>query len=86
MLRKWISFAVIVLVLASIAFAGYRYWQHSQVHPNTEDAYVSPRALAAFCAKVKDCRDVLLEGARHEMLIETDAIRDRVLQEIRGFI
>ena len=41
MLRKWISFAVIVLVLASIAVAGYRYWQHSQVHPNTEDAYVS---------------------------------------------
>jgi len=46
MLRKWISFAVIVLVLASIAFAGYRYWQHSQVHPNTEDAYVSGDVFA----------------------------------------
>jgi hypothetical protein len=27
-----------------------------------------------------------MEGARHEMLIETDGIRDRVLSEIRGFI
>jgi len=41
MLKKWISFAVIVLVLAAITAAGYRYWQHSQIHPNTEDAYVS---------------------------------------------
>ena len=46
MLKKWISFAVIVLVLAAIAFAGYRYWQHSQVHPNTEDAYVAGDVLA----------------------------------------
>jgi membrane fusion protein (multidrug efflux system) len=41
MLKKWISFAIIVLVLAAITVAGYRYWQHSQVHPNTEDAYVA---------------------------------------------
>ena len=46
MLKKWISFAIIVLVLAAIAFAGYRYWQHSQVHPNTEDAYVAGDVLA----------------------------------------
>jgi membrane fusion protein (multidrug efflux system) len=46
MLKKWISFAVIVLVLAAIAFFGYRYWQHSQVHPNTEDAYVSGDVFA----------------------------------------
>ncbi len=46
MSKKWISFAVIVLVLAAIAFAGYRYWQHSQVHPNTEDAYVSGDVFA----------------------------------------
>jgi membrane fusion protein (multidrug efflux system) len=41
MLKKWISLAVIVAVLAAIAIAGYRYWHHSGVHPNTEDAYVS---------------------------------------------
>ncbi len=41
MLKKWISLAFIVLVLAAIAVAGQRYWRHSQVHPNTEDAYVS---------------------------------------------
>jgi membrane fusion protein (multidrug efflux system) len=29
------------MVVAAIAFAGYRYWKHAQVHPNTEDAYVS---------------------------------------------
>ncbi len=41
MLKKWISLAVIVAVLAAIGVAGLRYWRHSQVHPNTEDAYVS---------------------------------------------
>ncbi len=46
MSKKWISLAVIVLVLAVIAVAGYRYWRHSQVHPNTEDAYVSGDVFA----------------------------------------
>ena len=41
MLKKWLSFSVIVLVLAAIAVVGYRYWHYSQVYPNTEDAYVS---------------------------------------------
>jgi membrane fusion protein (multidrug efflux system) len=41
MLKKWISLAFILLVAAAIVFAGYRYWKHAQVHPNTEDAYVS---------------------------------------------
>lgn len=40
-MKKWISLAVIVLVLAAIGVAGYRYWRHAQIHPNTEDAYVS---------------------------------------------
>ncbi len=40
-MKKWISLAVIVLVLAAAAVAGYRYWRHAQVYPNTEDAYVS---------------------------------------------
>jgi len=41
MLKKWISLAFILLAAAAIVVAGYRYWKHSQVHPNTEDAYVS---------------------------------------------
>jgi membrane fusion protein, multidrug efflux system len=41
MLKKWISLVFILLVAGAVTFAGYRYWQHAQVHPNTEDAYVS---------------------------------------------
>jgi lysophospholipase len=51
-----------------------------------EDAYIDVRAIETFCAKVKSCRRILLEGARHEVFIETDAIRDRVLAETRAFI
>ncbi len=40
-MKKWISLAVIVLVLAAVAVFAYRDWRHSQLHPNTEDAYVS---------------------------------------------
>ena len=39
-MKKWISLAVIFGVVLAVAFAGYRYWKHAQVHPNTEDAYV----------------------------------------------
>ncbi|MGE5235139.1 MAG: HlyD family secretion protein [Acidobacteriota bacterium] len=41
MAKKWISLAVILVVVASIAYAGYRYWKHAQLFPDTEDAYVS---------------------------------------------
>jgi membrane fusion protein (multidrug efflux system) len=41
MLKKLISLAFILLVAAAITVAGVRYWKHAQVHPNTEDAYVS---------------------------------------------
>jgi membrane fusion protein (multidrug efflux system) len=41
MTKKWISLAFILVVVAAIALAGYRYWQRAQLHPNTEDAYVS---------------------------------------------
>jgi lysophospholipase len=51
-----------------------------------QDEYVDARALESFAAKFPGGRRVLLEGARHEMLIETDAIRGRALSEIRGFI
>jgi membrane fusion protein (multidrug efflux system) len=41
MARKWISLAVILVVVLAIAVAGWRKWKRSQVHPNTENAYVS---------------------------------------------
>jgi len=39
--RRWISLAAILAVVLAIAFALWRTWKHSEVHPNTEDAYVS---------------------------------------------
>jgi membrane fusion protein (multidrug efflux system) len=41
MSRRWISLAVILLVVLAIAFGLWRTWKHSEVYPNTEDAYVS---------------------------------------------
>jgi len=41
MLKKWISLAVILVVALAAVFAAHRYWKHAQVHPNTDDAYVS---------------------------------------------
>jgi membrane fusion protein (multidrug efflux system) len=41
MAKKWISFAVIIIVVVAVALAGYRYWKHAQLYPDTEDAYVS---------------------------------------------
>lgn len=41
MARRWISLAVILVVVLAIAVAGWRKWKRSQVHPNTENAYVS---------------------------------------------
>jgi len=52
----------------------------------TQDVYVDPRALELFISRVSGCRRVVVPGARHEMLIETDAIRDTVLGEVRAFI
>ncbi len=46
MLKKWISLVVILLVAAAIVVAAERYWKHAQVHPNTEDAYVSGDVFA----------------------------------------
>jgi lysophospholipase len=51
-----------------------------------EDAYVDPAALDAFCTALRNGRKVFLEGARHEILIEVDAVRDRAIAEIRSFI
>jgi membrane fusion protein (multidrug efflux system) len=46
MVKKWVSLAVILIVIAAIAMAGYRYWKHAQIFPDTEDAYVSGDVFA----------------------------------------
>ncbi len=45
-MKKWISLAVIVLVLGAVALFAYRDWRHSQRHPNTDDAYVGGDVFA----------------------------------------
>jgi lysophospholipase len=51
-----------------------------------DDAYVDPDALDAFCAALPNGRKVFFEGARHEVLIEVDGVRDRAVAEILSFI
>lgn len=46
MVKKWVWLAVILLVVAAIGMAGYRYWKHAQLYPSTEDAYVSGDVFA----------------------------------------
>jgi membrane fusion protein (multidrug efflux system) len=38
--RKWISLAVILVVVAVIAVAATRSWKRAKIHPSTEDAFV----------------------------------------------
>ena len=41
MSKKWISLAVILVVVAAVAVAGVRAFRRAEVHPSTENAYVS---------------------------------------------
>ena len=50
------------------------------------DDYVDRAGQDEFCLKAKLWRKVYFEGAFHEILIETDAIRDKALNEMRIFI
>jgi len=51
-----------------------------------EDTFVKPDGQDDFCSAAGDCREVYFDGARHEILMETDAIRDRALAEIIDFL
>ena len=51
-----------------------------------EDSYVKPEAEDSFCKNAGDCTKVYFFGSRHEILIETDAIRNLVLDNIRSFL
>ncbi len=51
-----------------------------------EDRIVSRCAQKAFCRRAPDCRQVLIEGARHELLVETDPRRDQFWQAFDRFV
>jgi len=51
-----------------------------------EDRIVSRRAQAAFCRRAPDCRQLVIEGARHELLVETDPRRARFWRAFDDFV
>jgi lysophospholipase len=51
-----------------------------------EDSFVRLPGEDAFCDRAEDCSTVFFHGARHEILMETDPIRDIALNYIRTFI
>ncbi len=51
-----------------------------------EDALVKPEGQNEACAQMTDCRRHVYPGARHEILMERDAIRDDALERIRDFL
>jgi len=50
------------------------------------DRMVGKAQQLGFCSGTGHCRLICLPGARHEVLMEEDAIRDRAIAEIRGFL
>ncbi len=50
------------------------------------DRMVGKEEQQEFCAGAADCRLVSFPGARHEVLMEEDVIRDKAIAEIRRFL
>lgn len=51
-----------------------------------QDTIVEPAGQDRFCDAAQDCTRVYMTGSRHEILMETDAIRDVALETIRSFL
>ncbi len=51
-----------------------------------QDSFVDSTAHREACAKLPDCRVVQYPDSRHELLMETDAIRTPWLNEIERFV
>ena len=51
-----------------------------------QDTRVDPVAQDRFCAWAADCDLRRYPGSRHNLLIETDSVRDRVLEDITAFL
>ncbi len=50
------------------------------------DSFVLSTPMQRFCHQALQCEKVYVPGAKHELLMETDAIRDRVFAKIYEFI
>lgn len=50
-----------------------------------EDSIVRLEGEEELCDKARDCKEIYFHGSRHEILMETDAIRDIALDYIRTF-
>lgn len=50
-----------------------------------EDLFVTAEGQDAFCEAAQDCTKMFFHGARHEILMETDPIRNIALAAIRAF-
>jgi len=50
-----------------------------------EDCVVLPEGQDDFCNRANNCTQIGFAGARHEILMETDSIRDAALAEIDDF-
>lgn len=50
------------------------------------DRLVVSRLHAEFCARLLDCELEVFPGARHELFMESDGYRDRVLQRSQQFL
>lgn len=51
-----------------------------------KDEIVENSRQASFCAKAPSCQITLLPGAKHEVLAESDPIRNKVLERLKSFL
>jgi len=52
----------------------------------SEDRIVNPAGHDEICRKAPNCQKVVINGARHEMLMESDPVRNVVMEKIIGFL
>jgi lysophospholipase len=50
------------------------------------DTFVLSKPMRRFCQLAPHCERIYVAGAKHELLMETDSIRDQVLSKIYNFI
>ena len=51
-----------------------------------DDRYADSGAQDRFCAAIPHLKKILFLGAYHEVLLESDSIRDLALAAIRSFV
>jgi lysophospholipase len=51
-----------------------------------QDSFTKARAQNRFCRRAPLCRKVLMQGAKHEILIEREDIRDAAIAHIKAFL